>query len=207
MKIVISGHSQLRRLKQATTALHQLAERHVRILDADATIADYRSYLAAMLGYHGPLEDRFTAHTELQATGFDAAGRRKTSLLCDDLAALGDDPWATPRCGRLPATTSLPRALGVAYVLEGSTLGGRFILARLPVQLAGLRGRATAFLAGYGGETGARWRSFAAIVERAVTTASAEDEAVAAARETFARLIDWLAAHTRAASPVLQEAS
>jgi heme oxygenase (biliverdin-IX-beta and delta-forming) len=78
-------------------------------------------------------------------------------------------------------------------VIEGSTLGGKFILARLPPQLAALRGTATAFLEGYGSDTGARWRSFGALVEREIATAAAEAEAIAGARDAFARLIDWLA--------------
>jgi heme oxygenase len=90
-------------------------------------------------------------------------------------------------------------------VLEGSTLGGRYILAKLPPALAPLRGRATAFLEGYGAETGARWRAFGEIALRAIGSAAdvdaAEDEAVAGACETFARLIDWLALHEPLARP------
>jgi heme oxygenase len=128
-------------------------------------------------------------------------------MLVADLCALGEDPRAAPRCAALPRATSLARALGVAYVLEGSTLGGRYILARLPPPLAALRGKATAFLAGYGAETGAYWRAFAAIVASAVVTPADEAEAVAGARETFERLIGWLAPRTRAAGAVLREAS
>ncbi|PCC67703.1 Heme oxygenase [Nannocystis exedens] len=197
----------LRRLKDDTAALHLRAELHVRILDADATLTDYRDYLAAMLGYHAPLEDLLGAHDGLGAAGFDAPRRRRAPMLAADLCALSDDPREVPRCTALPAVTSLARALGVAYVLEGSTLGGRYILARLPPALAGLRGHATAFLTGHGPETGARWRDFAAIVARELNTPAAEAEAVAGARETFERLIDWLAPRTRAAGAALREAS
>lgn len=197
----------LRRLKDDTADLHQQAELHVRILDADATLTDYRHYLAAMLGYHAPLEDVLQAHDGLRAAGFDAAARRRAPMLAADLLALGDDPRGAPRCTSLPPVTSLARALGVAYVLEGSTLGGRYILAKLPPPLVRLRGRATAFLTGHGPETGSRWRAFAAIVARELVTPAAEDEAVFGARETFVRLIDWLAPRTRAAGESLQEAS
>ncbi|XWX15711.1 hypothetical protein ACN3NA_33530 [Nannocystis pusilla] len=81
------------------------------------------------------------------------------------------------------------------------------MLAKLPPPLVRLRGQATAFLAGYGPETGSRWRAFAAIVARELTARAAEDEAVAGARETFVRLIEWLAPRTRAAGGSLREAS
>lgn len=204
---MIAAREPLRRLKDGTAELHQQAELHVRILDADATLTDYRHYLAAMLGYHAPLEAVLQAHDGLGAAGFDAPRRRRAPMLAADLLALGDDPRGVPQCTSLPPVTSLARALGVAYVLEGSTLGGRYILAKLPPPLHRLRGHATAFLVGHGPETGSRWRAFTTIVTRELTTRALEDEAVVGARETFVRLIDWLAPRTRAAGGSLREAS
>ena len=189
------GRSSLRRLKVETASLHARAEEYVRILEEDATLAKYHRYLAAMHGYHAPMEAGLAAHEALAAVGFDAIVRRKRTLIESDLAALGDPRKAWPACPRLPEIGSLGRAIGAAYVIEGSTLGGRFILSKLPPALAPLRGRATAFLEGYGAETGARWRAFGEVVERALDTPALEDDAVAGACETFTRLSDWLAVH------------
>jgi heme oxygenase len=194
----VPGRSSLRRLKIETAGLHALAEQYVRILDESATVADYHRYLVAMHGYHAPLEHRLGAHAALVAAGFEAPLRSKRALLERDLASLGDPRTSWPVCPRLPETGPLARAVGVAYVLEGSTLGGRYILAKLPPALAGLRGRSTSFLEGYGAATGARWRGFGEVVERAIASRAHEDEAVAGACETFARLVDWLALHERA---------
>lgn len=187
---MVPGHP-LRALKERTRDLHLRAEEYVRILDDDATRDDYARYLHAMHGFHAPLEDAFAADAQLAEVGFAAPERRKQAMLRQDLAALGDhdDPV---RCPSLPSTRTLARRLGVAYVLEGSTLGGKFILARLPAALAPLHGTATRFLEGYGAATGARWRELGAIVERCLTSETAEAEAVAGARETFTTLIDWL---------------
>jgi heme oxygenase len=198
------GRSTLRRLRSDTAALHALAEQHVRILDEDASPADYQRYLAVMHAFHAPLELQFAAHAGLARAGFGASLRQKRTLIERDLAALGDRRTAWPACPRLPEVGPLPRAVGAAYVLEGSTLGGRYILAKLPPALALLRGRATAFLEGYGAATGGRWRAFGEVVERAITSPAAEDEAVLGARETFARLIDWLALHE---APVIARAA
>jgi heme oxygenase len=182
----------VRRLKVATSDLHVRAEQYVHILDADATEDTYRAYLARMWGFHAPIEERFGRHRGLAALGFAAAARRKQELLAADLEALGtgDEP---PRCAALPATTTVARALGVAYVLEGSTLGGRFILTRMQPRLGHLRGVATHFLEGYRGATGAMWRGYCAMADAALAEPGAYDEAEAGARETFATLIDWLA--------------
>lgn len=191
----MEGRVTLRRLKEETAALHARAEQFVRILDEDASVADYHRYLVAMLGYHDPLERLLAGHAGLVAAGFEAERGARRELLERDLANLGDVRTAWPACPRLPDVESLPRAIGAAYVLEGSTLGGRYILAKLPQALAGLRGRATAFLEGHGDSTGPRWRSFADVVERAVATRENAHLTVAGACETFARLIDWLAQH------------
>lgn len=193
----------LRRLKDSTADLHVEAERYVRILDRDATQSDYIRYLRAMHGYHAPLERMFLASDVLRAAGFDADVRcRKAQWMRADLAALDDACGA--ECAETPRLDSLSSAIGVAYVIEGSTLGGRFILAKLPPAIAALRGVATRYLEGYGAETGTRWRAFADLAERSnVDVAAAET----AACETFAKLIAWLALHETRGTLPLAEAS
>lgn len=188
----------LRRFKDETRDLHELAETHVRILDAAATVDDYRCYLRAMYGFHAPIEEMLAGDGSLEEHGFAANLRRKAPLLLGDLRALGDHvppAW----CASLPDTSSLARRLGVAYVLEGSTLGGRYILAHMPASLAAVP---TTFLQGYGPATGASWKAYAAIAERLLASRQAIDEAIAGARDTFECLIDWLARHAHARARV-----
>jgi heme oxygenase (biliverdin-IX-beta and delta-forming) len=204
---MISGRHPLRALKDHTRDLHQRAEHHVRILDGDATVDEYARYLAAMLGFHAPIEDRFAADPLLDAAGFAAISRRKSHFLTHDLNHIAPCAHATLRCSALPEAATLAGQLGIAYVIEGSTLGGKFILAHLPPALAPLRGTATAFLEGYGAATGAYWRRFGAIVEQVITTAEAEAEAIAGARDTFTHLITWLARYERPGQYWIAEAS
>lgn len=179
----------LHRLKEATTSLHLEAEKHVRILEPDASRSEYVRYLRAMHGFHAPLERMFLANDELADAGFDAEARcQKADWMRRDLRSVGDCAELRA-CRDVPEALSLSSAIGIAYVIEGSTLGGRFILAKLPPALASLRGNATRYLEGYGGETGARWRAFASLVDtHSVDIPVAE----AAACETFSKLIDWL---------------
>ncbi|MGE0400184.1 MAG: biliverdin-producing heme oxygenase [Kofleriaceae bacterium] len=181
----------LQRLKAATADLHVEAERHVRILDADATDATYARYLSRMFGFHAPLELAFARHAVLEATGFSAARRAKRGWIAQDLAALGVDV-SPPLCADVPLLGNVRRAIGVAYVIEGSTLGGRFVLTKMKPRFAHLMGRATRFLEGYRDDTGLRWKQFAAIAEHVLYDDIAVAAAIAGARETFERLTVWL---------------
>jgi heme oxygenase len=96
--------------------------------------------------------------------------------------------------------TSLPAALGAFYVLEGSTLGGRFLLPEVQARLGDVP---TSFLAGYGDRTGRMWKQTRTALVRGVTEAphppSAERALVAGADATFTRLDALLDNVTRAA--------
>ena len=172
-------------LRDATVDHHREAERHVRILDPDATVATYTRYLARMYGFHAAVERLFADHDALARAGYDAESRCKTPLLAADLHELGLDPNLL-ECSALPDLVSLSRALGAAYVIEGSTLGGAFIRSRLLLDVP------MRFLAGYGAATGAMWKVFGAICDRELASQTARDEASIAARETFAALTTWL---------------
>ena len=65
-----------------------------------------------------------------------------------------------------PVIETKAEALGVFYVLEGSTLGGRTILKALRSQ--GVSTDDLYFLDPYGKESGARWRAFLSVLEREV---------------------------------------
>lgn len=181
----------LRQLKEGTHALHLEAEHRVHILEPSATRDTYRQYLRKMLGFHAPLEEALAGSAALQAAGFDSAARRKAPLLVKDLRALGEAGEGA-RCTRLPDVATLPRALGCAYVLEGSTLGGQYLLRHLGAELSPLRGQATAFLECYGPRTGPLWKEFGRVLEQGLHTQADEQEAVSAARDTFACLAVWL---------------
>jgi heme oxygenase len=193
--ILISSHhdfevtvsSATKFLRDATLEHHREAERHVRILDPDATVATYTRFLARMFGFHAAIEGVLADHRALARAGYIAAERRKQHLLAADLHDLGLDPDLLDRCSNLLPLDSLPRALGAAYVVEGSTLGGSFIRTKLA-----LRDVPTRFLAGYGTATGKMWKAFGELSDRALATAAARDEAATAARETFACLAAWL---------------
>ncbi len=65
-----------------------------------------------------------------------------------------------------PSPESRAEALGMLYVLEGSTLGGRVILRELAGR--GVDTGSLAFLDPYGKQAGDRWRGFIAVLDREI---------------------------------------
>lgn len=184
-------------------AAHLAIEGSVRFLDDDACEADFDAYLARQLGFYEPVEQRLCALCAAAAK-LDIEQRIKSPLIARDLLALGHTPreLATlSRCAEadLPALTNLQQALGCLYVLEGATLGGRYVHHRLALRHPELVARAGSFLRCYGSETRARWLEFAQAL-----AAYAEDAEtiLGAAQQTFSALHKWLIAERPRTSQV-----
>lgn len=113
---------------------------------------------------HRPIE-RALAGLALETVGIDFEARRKVGWLIADLVDLGHPPAALEYLadfGRAPSPATPEEAIGVLYVLEGSSLGGQVILRRLGPALGIGPLWAGRFFNGYGQATGAMWRTFVA---------------------------------------------
>lgn len=93
--------------------------------------------------------------------GLDYDRRRRLPLLNADLRTL-DQPPAPASAAAAPACPA--EAMGMLYVLEGSTLGAQVIRRELARQGADLKG--LSFLDPYGPRTGAMWKSFLTVLRR-----------------------------------------
>jgi heme oxygenase len=181
------------RLREATRPHHEAVERSVDLLRSCQSLDGYRRLLGRFLGFYEPAEARLSPWLEA-VPGLDYSRRRKSSMLVDDLKAIGLDAAAIaaiPRCPELPAIASLPQALGCMYVLEGATLGGQYI-ARHVKSAPGLGAEdGCSFFHSYGDHVGPMWKAF-----REVLSAQAVDEAheraiTELAGETFTKFERW----------------
>lgn len=163
-------------LKAGTRSAHERLDAHASRLD----LSDRADYLA-FLCWHGTLVPELEAH--LAGNGIaevvaDWPERRRTAALAADLAALGAS--GGPRTDIvLPATR--PALVGIAYVLEGSRLGGAMLVRAVA---PALRGVATAYLdhgAGHG-----LWPRFVATINALDFTPADTEAAIGAANGTFA---------------------
>lgn len=146
-------------LRDATRDGHQAIDQHVLLAPLSRPglqRADYGQALSALHGPHMAMEEAIMAWLGDYPGLFDFHTRRKRPALEQDLddLALVPPPCAAP----MPVPAGLGDLIGLVYVTEGATLGGRF-LARLVRQQLG-DSAPLRFLEGYGDLTEARWLDF-----------------------------------------------
>lgn len=186
-------------LKKETESLHRQAENNAfsRALRQNTLHEqDYMTYLQQWYGFLDPLEKRFIHRAEWKDVRFDYAECLKTPLIITDLTAMGMSREAIgdlPVCRRLPDTPEFSHVLGVMYVLEGSTLGGHWLLGKLTSILSISPDHNGHFLNCYGNAVRARWQAFTDLVQRYTVNRRMEEHAVYAAKETFSLFHQWIA--------------
>lgn len=181
-------------LKASTESRHLEAEQLVGALGWDRSEAGYAAYLLKMWGFHAAIEPVLQHACRQHGLAIEARRFQKTAALEQDLSALSVTLDGAVRCTELPAVGAvgaLPQALGAMYVLEGSTLGGQYLLRQVRKSLPLAAERAGAFLSIYGADTGPMWRAFRSIVE-AHATAELSPAIVQSACDTFDALAGWL---------------
>ncbi|BDC50335.1 biliverdin-producing heme oxygenase [Bryobacterales bacterium F-183] len=177
------------RLKQQTAAIHKSVEDRLDLLRDGFSLTDYSQLLARFYGFYAPWE-RAALPLLMDWNAELFVGREKVPALAADLHFLGIDASSLPLCEQLPDVSDLPRALGSAYVLEGSTLGGQFLSNHFRKTLQ-IPAEALHFYTVYGRETGYRWKSFQKALSEAESLGDRETFVVAA-RSTFEALAAWL---------------
>ncbi len=140
-------------LRQATQARHRWLDSQLALARPDAGLDVYLRHVRVMRDW---LASRAP---ELASTGWGAGGLQAA---CRDLGE-AQPPVRVPA----PATGATSQAWGLAYVVEGSRLGGRVLLVRL--RQAGVD-HPMDFLQGEGADTGARWTRFLAALRAALAT-------------------------------------
>lgn len=173
-------------LRAGTADAHQSLEQRLKLFERIATSGGRAEIVGRFFGLHAGLEDALAPHLAAWPD-LDFASRLRAPHLAHDVRILGGDPDAVVRHDP-PSLASPAEALGVFYVLEGSTLGGAVIEKQLKGQGVSLEG--LSFLHPYGDQTGVRWRAFMAVLE-----AVPEDQApavVRGAQRGFRYVQDWL---------------
>jgi heme oxygenase len=156
----------LQPLREATRELHHALDSRLRIGGEDATLADYAEHLRALRPWLGAVRSALAASgvAALEAVARQLALRLEAlELDLRDAQAAGPaTPPALPDSTALAAQAADPGfAWGLAYVVEGSRLGGSVMHRRLAPRLAPHPMR---YFAPVGAEDGtpAHWRHFVA---------------------------------------------
>ncbi|MFB9076127.1 biliverdin-producing heme oxygenase [Flavobacterium procerum] len=172
-------------IKEATKTGHQETEKKVvlRIKNISSD-ADYIELLKCFYVYFNEVEKAIAPY--INAVLPDYSERRNSSYIKADIEVLGGS------IDKLPAASTAEikdpiQAMGALYVLEGSIMGGPYIVQML--QKKGIE-KGFSFFSGYGNESGLKWASFTAALNILPKTESDVVKAVDAARETFSRFGD-----------------
>jgi len=186
-------------MKRLTADAHRRAETAALATRLFESRARYVAYLARLLPFYEAIESelvvRLDARRDPAFQDLAMHSRLKAPLLARDLQALApcaplEERPSPPLAPVLPTIRSTADALGVAYVLEGKTLGARFLLqqARIRLDLGGPDDGA-AFLAGYEESTAERWNTYRASLEAFVSERGCRAALVRAACATFEAFI------------------
>lgn len=180
-------------LRVATSPAHEALSTR---LSPEALCSDrrrYAAFLAALYGFHRAAEQALAGADAVMP----APARRRSELIASDLAFLG----AAGRPAVMPWTVPLTEpgaAWGVAYVVEGSALGG-LLLAKFARRHLGFGPGGGADFFADGAASGGRWRQVKAELG-APADAPWATAAVVAAVETFQSLERWMASQPRTAA-------
>jgi heme oxygenase len=180
------------RLRRATVEQHRRLDRGLGYLLSDQlSLPRYVDLLAALFGFYAPLEEGLS-RCQGASPSFRLPIVFRADLLQRDLRAFGRPTEHLPRPTGVPAITTIDRAAGVIYVLEGASLGGQVIARGLSRCLGIGPENGAAFFTGRGAHTAARWKQVVAWLEERGRDARGGAEVVAAACETFGALSSWL---------------
>jgi heme oxygenase len=182
-------------VRSFTAKQHCEVERTLALPGSIQTIADYRRWLIRFFGIYQPLEHLLNGFAGWPATGIRIDQLGHTEALLKDLKAMGCDPDSIELASReaLPMIETLGQAFGALYVLEGSKLGGRYILKDLSNRLGREIEGMDAFFTGYGADTAVRWPSFKGSLDRFSTLRPEEfPEVIVGAKMTYAAIGAWM---------------
>lgn len=157
------------RLKELTAPFHaELEKAPVAIALADGSISrkNYAIYLTKLVAIHQTLEPILIGMSEWEHYGINPALRTRVNLLKADLAALEEEIPHSESVAFIDIPRNFETAVGMMYVLEGSTMGGQ-ILSRKLSHMIGTDGvPCTRYFHAYGENTMPLWGEFCQFLDR-----------------------------------------
>ncbi|AYN68248.1 hypothetical protein D1013_13110 [Euzebyella marina] len=179
-------------IKKETKSHHQQVETVlVSELKSLKTKDDYAGLLARLYSFYKPIEDE--VHRTIDAEIItDISKREHTSRIVEDLQLL-EHREETPLPEPQLTMKSLSYALGVLYVMEGSTMGGQIISKMIHKNVDMNGADAVNYFSSYGDDTHKMWAKFKIQVIKIESTLN-HKEVISGAEDTFNQLRQWLLA-------------
>ncbi|RZF59702.1 biliverdin-producing heme oxygenase [Sphingobacterium corticibacterium] len=170
------------KIKETTKVGHQETEKKVVLrIKGISNDADYVELLKCFYAYFHAVEKAIAPYIEKVLP--DYRERRNSSYIKADIEALGGTTDELP-VAIAPEVNDAVQAMGALYVLEGSIMGGPYIVQML--QKKGIE-KGFSFFSGYGAESGQKWGSFTAVLNALPENELDKVKAIDTANETFRR--------------------
>lgn len=169
-------------LRSATAQAHARLDSQLPIAHPQASLADYLQHVTLIDAWLAEI-DLLRGAADAWPPGWNEAQQGRRARIAADLSGVSHGPVGL--AGRIDAPAQLPPGFGwgVAYVVEGSQLGGQMLYRRLHDRLAP---HALHYLRGDG--SSAQWPRFTAALRTAVTGSALLRGAVDGAQWAFASL-------------------
>jgi heme oxygenase len=150
---------------------------------------NYNILLNKLYAYYSELEKRYSVFFR-EYPGLDLEKRLRAKVLKSDLQNRKAE-WPINKKVVVPVIDSIRKATGALYVIEGSSLGARFICQSL-AQAGINETNGAAYFSGYGEETGKMWKIFVQFMNEVAITEADEQEVMDTAEKVFSSLYNWL---------------
>lgn len=168
-------------IKEATKQAHQELEKTVvQRLKEIRSETDYARFLSYFYAYFHTVEQAIAPYITLEILP-DYAQRRNSAYLRQDIEALGGQLTDLPAASA-PVVTNALEAMSALYVLEGSIMGGPYIVQML--RKYGME-KGFSFFSGYGAHSGVMWSAFVSALDGLAQSAEQREAAIGKASETF----------------------
>lgn len=177
-------------LKEETKEFHSNVEKVlVTKLKNISSMSEYESLLAQLYYFYEPIEKHLPSLITEDVIP-DIKKRKHVPFLKLDLEKLNHEFKSKPH-RFIENINSLSYALGVLYVIEGSTLGGQVITGMLKKQLNLTDNSILAYYNSYGDNTFAMWNAFKLSIDKYTENIN-RAEMLKGAKDTFDELKKWL---------------
>ncbi|MRX07333.1 heme oxygenase [Pseudoduganella sp. FT25W] len=173
-------------LRSATAERHAELDTRTPLAAAAPDLRAYRDHLQLLEAWLAPIQSAQGAGPQQALPPRDYLALIRSDLAHPALAGLPAAPVLAPEAWT--AQQDAAWRWGVAYVIEGSQLGGAVLYKRLAERLAP---HPLAYLRGEG-SPGPRWQQFLAALRGAVVTPAQIEQACQGARQAFDSLITLL---------------
>lgn len=194
MNLEISAPTLSAQLRSGTAGCHERMEQQLNSVWSDLSLPRYVRLLQRWMGFTQQWESSGQAVFAGELGAFFAA-RRKAPMIAADLEACGQSAEQIDALPVIPrdalAFADPSAALGILYVIEGSTLGGQIIAKRVRYQVGLTPHAGASYFSSYGANVMPMWRETKQVLD-APPFEVANEAVINGAKATFDFLAKWL---------------